>query len=88
VPLQELIEGDRVVGAKSVLRKILRSEVKKVFIARDADSKVVEPVLMEAEAKKIPVEWVDSSKVLGRACVIERPAAVAGLLKYKQAKEA
>ncbi|HOP87399.1 MAG TPA: ribosomal L7Ae/L30e/S12e/Gadd45 family protein [Acetomicrobium flavidum] len=88
MPLQELIEGDRVVGAKSVLRRILRSEIEKVFIARDADAEVSEPVLREAEIRKIPVEWVDSSKVLGRACVIERPAAVAGLLKCRQAKEA
>jgi len=86
--LHELVESDRVVGAKSVLRRLLRSEIKKIFFARDAERKVIEPILKEAEIREIPVEWVDNSKILGRACVIERPAAVAGLLKDKQTKEA
>ncbi|WP_303881386.1 ribosomal L7Ae/L30e/S12e/Gadd45 family protein [Acetomicrobium mobile] len=86
--LHELVESDRVVGAKSVLRKLLRSEIKKVFVARDAERKVIEPILREAEIRKIPVEWVDNSTILGRACVIERPAAVAGLLKDNQLREA
>ena len=32
MPLHELVESDRVVGAKSVLRRLLRSEIKKIFL--------------------------------------------------------
>ena len=44
MPLHELVESDRVVGAKSVLRRLLRSEIKKIFFARDAERKVIEPI--------------------------------------------
>lgn len=80
MPLQELAAGKRVVGARSVYRKLIKSEIIKVFVARDAEKKVIESVLKEAKARGIPVEWADDSKILGRACLIERPAAVAGLL--------
>lgn len=54
MPLHELVESDRVVGAKSVLRRLLRSEIKKIFFARDAERKVIEPILKEAEIRKYP----------------------------------
>jgi large subunit ribosomal protein L7A len=51
----------------------------KIFVAADSDAKTLRGILETAASLKVEVEKVDSKLKLGRACAIDRPAAVAGL---------
>lgn len=79
--LTELTSKNKVVGIKQ-LRKALRDgTAAKVFVARDADSKLIEPILEGCREADVPLEEVPTMAELGKACNIEVGAAVAALLK-------
>jgi ribosomal protein L7Ae-like RNA K-turn-binding protein len=48
----------------------------------DSDAKIIKSFLTSAGELSIEIEEVDSKLKLGRACAIDRPAAVVGLLKH------
>jgi large subunit ribosomal protein L7A len=52
-----------------------------VYVARDADRRVTEPVLRAAQEMGVPVVEVASGKDLGRACGIAVAASAAAILK-------
>jgi large subunit ribosomal protein L7A len=79
--LNELAVPERVVGEKEVRRAMDRGLLRKLFVAADSDEKVTKPVLEAASSLGVEVEETASKLKLGRACAIDRPAAVAGLLK-------
>jgi large subunit ribosomal protein L7A len=56
-----------------------KNRLGKIFIASDSDAKTVRGLLEAAASLGVEVEKVDSKLKLGRACAIDRPAAVAGL---------
>ncbi|HDR15212.1 MAG TPA: 50S ribosomal protein L7ae [Desulfobacteraceae bacterium] len=87
MPLNELAVSSRLVGAKRLCRALKRGRVKKVFLAKDADPSLTAPLEREAMAEGIPVEWVESSEMLGRACCIERPASAAGIGTENEERE-
>jgi len=82
VPLSELAVPERVVGEREVRRAIEKGILRKLFVAADGDEKVTKPVREAAAEKGIEVEEVDSKLKIGRACAIDRPAAVAGLKTF------
>ncbi|CAB1129954.1 Putative ribosomal protein L7Ae-like [Candidatus Hydrogenisulfobacillus filiaventi] len=67
----------RVVGARETVKKLAQGRVRLVYIARDADPKVVDPVLQACQARQVPVVWVDAMAELGRLCGIAVGAACA-----------
>lgn len=78
---------DRILGAKNVAvgtnqtTKALEQFVaQEVFVAKDADRKIVDRIVQQCETKMVPVTWVDSMKQLGKVCGIEVGAAVAAIL--------
>lgn len=81
MPLNELAVPERVVGGKEVHRAIEKGMLRKLFVAVDSDEKVTRPLREAAEKLGLEVEEVNSKLKLGRACAIDRPAAVAGLLR-------
>jgi len=81
VPLNELAVPERVVGDREVRRAMEKGTLRKLFVAMDSDEKVTAPVREIASKLAVDVEEVDSELRLGRACAIDRPAALAGLLK-------
>lgn len=81
MPLNELAEAKRVVGIRAVEKKLLAGMVVKVFLARDARGSLISGLAEEAEKAGVPIEWVESITLLGRACAIDRGAAAAGLVK-------
>jgi large subunit ribosomal protein L7A len=83
VPLNELAVPERVVGEREVRRALNKNLLRKIFVAMDSDGKFTESFLATAAELGIEVEEVDSKLKLGRACAIDRPAAVVGLLKRK-----
>ena len=58
--LHELAIPSRVTGERQVRRYLQRNELVKLFIADDADCRVVSEIRAEAEGKGIPVENVAS----------------------------
>jgi large subunit ribosomal protein L7A len=81
VSLNELAVPERVVGERGVYRAMEKGLLRKIFIAMDSDAKVLEGLAENATKLGIEMEKVHSKLKLGRACAIDRPAAVAGLLK-------
>ncbi len=79
--LEELLNNARrkVVGTKQTLKALEKGEVRIVFIARDAEEKVIRPVLLMCEASTIEPQYVDSMVQLGRMCGIKVKAAVAAI---------
>ena len=79
--LSELKNSPRVVGVKQLRKAVGRDEIRRVFLADDADPAVTEPVEALALERGVPVTRVPSMKELGRACGIAVGASAAGLLK-------
>ncbi len=79
--LRELKNSPRVVGVKQLRKAIGRDEIRRVFLAEDADPAITEPVEALASERAIPVTRVPTMKELGLACGIAVGASTAGLLK-------
>lgn len=80
-PLERIhVAAARAVGASQTVRAIEHGRAVLVLVARDADRKVVEPVIRAAERRGIPLVEVDSRRELGRACGIAVEAAAAAVL--------
>lgn len=71
----------RTVGTKQTLRAVEKGNVLCVFLARDAEERVVSDLVRMCQEKGTPVEWVDFMALLGKACGIQVGAASAAILK-------
>ncbi|HHX86672.1 MAG TPA: 50S ribosomal protein L7Ae-like protein [Firmicutes bacterium] len=72
----------KVVGTKETLKALEKGEARAVLVARDAESRVVQPVLSLSESQGIEIHYVDEMKELGRACGIKVSAAVAAVIEF------
>ena len=70
----------RVVGAKQTARAIANGTAKVVFLAKDADAVVTEPLLEQCKAAGVAFELVETMQELGKACGIHVGAAVAAII--------
>ena len=77
--LEELREKSRVAGVKQTRRAILEGNVRRVFLARDADPRVTGPIEALCAERGIPVEQVPSMRELGTACGIAVGSAAAAI---------
>ncbi|MEY8231593.1 ribosomal L7Ae/L30e/S12e/Gadd45 family protein [Oscillospiraceae bacterium 50-16] len=79
--IPELSTADRVVGAKQVKRALKDGRAARLFMALDADPRMLQPLVQEAVNRQVPVSQVPTMKDLGAACGIAVGAAVAVLVK-------
>lgn len=79
--LEELKKQPKVVGVKQTKRALGDGKAVRVFLADDADPRVVEPVSAMCAERGVPVERVARMKDLGSACGIAVGSAVAALLR-------
>lgn len=79
--LDELKMAKKVVGIKQLRRALSSGNVKKVFLAEDADPNLVEPLIEECNIKGIQFEKLPTMKELGRNCGIDVGATAAGILR-------
>ncbi len=81
--LEDLINKSRhkVVGTKQTLKAIENEEAYKVFIAGDAEEKVLRPVKTACEEKGLDLQQVESMVRLGKMFGIKVKAAAAAILK-------
>ena len=66
--LEELKQAQKVVGSKQARRALRDGRAKKIYIARDADPRMLQPLVQEAVRAGVRVEQADSMKLLGEAC--------------------
>lgn len=71
----------KVIGIKQTIKAIKSGSCKAVYIAVNADDKLVEPVLKLANESGVSVVTIDSMKELGKICGIEVGAAAVATLK-------
>ena len=68
------------VGAKQLRKAIQNGSAAQVFLARNADPAITEPLLALCKKHGMHVYWVSSMKELGQACGIEVGASAAAVL--------
>ena len=78
--LEELAQAQRVVGAKQTRRALNAGQVKKLFLAKDADPALTAPLAELARSAGIPVEEGATMAQLGEACKIAVAAACCDII--------
>ena len=78
---QDLNGSNKVVGAKQVRRALKDGRAARLYMALDADPRLLQPLVQEAVRQQVPVEQVPTMKELGAACGISVGSAVAALLR-------
>lgn len=79
--IQELSGPNKVVGAKQAKRALRDGRAVRLFMAMDADPRLLQPLVQEAVNRQVPVSQVPTMKELGAVCGIAVGAAVAVLTK-------
>lgn len=76
----ELTNSAKVVGVKQVRRALNAGRAKRLYLARDADPHLIQPLAEQAREQGVETFWLDSMKELGRGCGIAVGAAVAATI--------
>ncbi len=71
----------RTVGTKQTKKALEKEQLIGIFIAMDAERRLIKPVIVAAKELGITIYYVESMKKLGVACEIEVDTAIAGVLK-------
>lgn len=79
--LEVLKNGKKAIGIKQTMKAVENNTAKLVFIAVDADEKIVKSLRELCLTNKVEMENVESMKQLGKACGIEVGASAVCLLK-------
>ncbi|WP_373897445.1 ribosomal L7Ae/L30e/S12e/Gadd45 family protein [Haloimpatiens sp. FM7315] len=75
------LEGKKVVGIKQTQKAIINMRCEAVYIAEDAEAKLIEPLVKLAKERSLELVYIDTMKSLGKLCGIDVGAAVAATLK-------
>ena len=70
-----------VVGAKQIRKALVSGKAYRVFLARNADPGLTEPLAQLCQSNNVEYAWVKSMTDLGRACGIEVGAAAAASIR-------
>ncbi|MCY9659388.1 ribosomal L7Ae/L30e/S12e/Gadd45 family protein [Paenibacillus chondroitinus] len=68
------------VGTKKVTKTVEQDKAVEVFVSKDADPRLTIKLVALCNQKGVPITYVDSMKLLGKACGIEVGAAVAAVV--------
>lgn len=79
--IDKLNQNKVVIGKKQTLRALLKNEAEKVYISKDADFHVTEPIVDVCKENGVEVIYFDNMRELGTACGIDVNAAAAAVLK-------
>ena len=72
------ISGKRVIaGAKQLRKALISGAVCHVFLAKDADPAITDPMMILCQLHAVAFAWVRSMTDLGKACGIDVGAAAA-----------
>lgn len=70
-----------VVGAKQLKKALRDGRADRVFLARNADPALTQPLAELCAQTNVPCAWVSSMELLGKQCGIEVGAAAAAAVK-------
>ncbi len=70
-----------VVGAKQLRKALVSGSAQQVYLAKNADPALTEPIAELCREQCVPFAWVKSMTELGQACGIEVGAAAAATVK-------
>lgn len=70
-----------VVGAKQLRKALNRGIAQRVYLARNADPAITEPLAALCKANRVTCTWVKTMTDLGQACGIEVGAAAAAVVE-------
>lgn len=79
--VNDLKNSKKVVGLKQSIKAVEKGIAHTVFIAEDADERVVGKLKDMCTKYNISIVYVDNMKVLGKACDIDVEAAVACIVR-------
>lgn len=79
--LELLKRKEKVVGVKQTKKAAEQGRLEAVFIANDADQRIVGQVKQFCEENQIAVYSTESMKLLGKAAGIDVGASVVGVIK-------
>ncbi|MCX7781911.1 MAG: ribosomal L7Ae/L30e/S12e/Gadd45 family protein [Negativicutes bacterium] len=79
--LEHLKNAKKSIGAKQTAKTIEKGKAAMVFIAKDADERVIHPIRTQCAQKGVLLIEVATMAELGKACGIEVGAATAAVLK-------
>ena len=69
------------IGINQTTKAVGNNTVEEVFIAKDADKRLTQKIVLLCKEKGVPVIYVDSMRRLGKACGIDVGAAIAAIKK-------
>ena len=78
--LSDLSQHHVVVGAKQLKKSLNTGRAQRVYLARNADPAITEPIAALCQRNSVEYAWVKSMTDLGRACGIEVGAATAAVV--------
>jgi len=79
--LEVLKDNKKTIGTKQTLKAVTKTTAAKVFIAQDADPRIVLPLIELCQQKNIAIEQVETMSLLGKACGVDVGTASAAILK-------
>jgi large subunit ribosomal protein L7A len=79
--LEDLRTGNKHVGVKQTLKAVENDRAKVVYLARDAEERVIAKLRDLCIQKSVEIIYVDTMAKLGKACGVEVGSAAACLLK-------
>ncbi len=74
------LTGEKVVGVKQTVKALKNNQGKVLYVAKDADNKLIEPIIELAKSNSLQIVFVDTMKELGNLCSIDVSAATALIL--------
>ena len=77
----ELTGKRLVVGAKQLRKALNSGTAERVYLAKNADPAITEPITTLCQLNSVAYSWVRSMTDLGRACGIEVGAAAAAVVR-------
>jgi large subunit ribosomal protein L7A len=75
--MADKIVGQKVVGVKQTLKALKNNRGRVLYVAKDADSNMTEPILKLAGINSLQIIFVDTMKELGSLCGIDVASATA-----------
>ena len=78
--LPDLRNSEVVVGLKQLRKSLLKGTAQYVYLAKDADPAITEPLLQLCCEKEVSACWCTSMAELGNACGIDVGASAAAVL--------
>lgn len=72
--------NNKTVGIKQTLRALEKGAVNCVYVAKDAEQRVLNPILKLCQSQGVKVIEVTTMAELGKACGIEVGAAVSAII--------